>query len=145
MATGIRREGCDLTSTSFERARTDVESRSNFYSLRRCRRFPTPRRFLDTKPHLLDISCNPDYPLGVSTATVEFIPRQTSSSPSTSQETPVTNSEPRNLQYLYSKHTELTTSAGLKVAGTKQYIFSIRRIKQQASGIFCEERLWLVA
>jgi hypothetical protein len=61
-----------------------------------------------------------------STGTAEFIPRQTSSSssssPSTSQETPA-NGEPLNLEYLYSESTELTTSAGLKLAGTKQYIY----------------------
>ena len=71
------------------------------------------------------VSRHPDYPSGLSTGTAEFIPRQTSSSsspPSTSQETPA-NNEPRNLEYLYSERTELTTSAGLKLAGTKQYIY----------------------
>ena len=71
------------------------------------------------------VSRHPDYPSGVSTGTAEFIPRQTSSppEPSASQETPA-NGEPRNLvEYLYSESTELTTSAGLKLAGTKQYIY----------------------
>ncbi|KIM36301.1 hypothetical protein M413DRAFT_449186 [Hebeloma cylindrosporum] len=67
------------------------------------------------------ISRHPDYPSGVSTGTAEFIPRKaSSSSPSTSQEA---HGEPRNLEYLYSEQTELTTSAGLKLAGTKQYIY----------------------
>ena len=73
------------------------------------------------------VSRLPEYPSGVSTGTAEFAPRQTSSfsspKPSTSQETP-TNGEPHNLiEYLYSERTELTTSAGLKLAGTKQYIY----------------------
>ena len=71
-------------------------------------------------------SRHPQYPSGVSTGTAEFIPRQASSlssSPSTSQEPQGIHSDPNNLEYLYSEQTELTTSAELKLAGTKQYIY----------------------
>jgi hypothetical protein len=71
------------------------------------------------------VSRHPDYPSGVSTGKAEFIPRQTSSSsspPSTSQET-TADGEHLNLEYLYSESTELTTSAGLKLAGSNQYIY----------------------
>ena len=69
------------------------------------------------------VSRHPDYPSGVSTGIAEFVPRQSStSSPSTSQETPAIR-EPLILEYLYSESTELTTSTGLKIAGTKQYIY----------------------
>jgi hypothetical protein len=69
------------------------------------------------------ISRHPDYPSGISTGTAEFIPRQDSSSSSTSQESQGANSVPRNLEYLYSEQTELTTSSGSKLAGSKQYIY----------------------
>jgi cation diffusion facilitator CzcD-associated flavoprotein CzcO len=68
-------------------------------------------------------SRHPEYPSGASTGTAEFIPRQASSSSSTSQEPRGIHSGPKNLEYLYSEQTELTTSAGLKLAGTKQYIY----------------------
>ena len=72
------------------------------------------------------VSRHPDYPSGAGTGTAEFVARQTSISPksSTSQETSADDGEPRNLvEYLYSERTELTTSAGLKLTGTKQYIY----------------------
>jgi len=69
------------------------------------------------------ISRHPDYPSGVSTGTAEFIPRQHSSSSSTSQESQGANNVPCNVEYLYSEQTELTTSSGSKLAGTKQYIY----------------------
>ena len=71
------------------------------------------------------VSRHPDYPSGVSTGTAEFIPREASSSPnhSRSQET-LANGETNTLmEYLYSEQTELTTSAGLKLTGTRQYIY----------------------
>jgi len=69
------------------------------------------------------ISRHPHDPSGVGTGTAEFIPRQAELPPSTSQETRALNDEPRNMEYLYSEQIELTTAAGLKLAGTKQYIY----------------------
>ena len=84
------------------------------------------------------ISRHPDYPSGVSTGTAEFIARQAESSPSTSQEIQTLNGEPTNLEYLYSEQTELTTSAGLKLAGTKQYIYQYDEPKDKLEVYFAK-------
>ena len=52
----------------------------------------------------------PEYPSGPSTGTAEFIPRKASS-------------QSRRIEYLYSEKTLLTTSKGLQLQGTQQYIY----------------------
>jgi hypothetical protein len=68
------------------------------------------------------ISRRPEYPSGPSTGTADFIPRVASSTTSTqgTSDSKVQRSRP---EYLYSEKTDLTTSSGLKLAGTQQYIY----------------------
>lgn len=57
----------------------------------------------------------PEYPSGPSTGTAEFIPRK--SSPQSESNTI------HRIEYLYSEKTLLTTSKGLQLQGTQQYIY----------------------
>jgi len=61
------------------------------------------------------ISRLPEYPSGPSTGTAEFIPRKASSR---SEPNPI-----HGIEYLYSEKTVLTTSKGLQLQGTQQYIY----------------------
>ena len=78
-------------------------------------------------------SRRPEYPSGVSTGTAEFIPRQASSTSS-----PSINSDPHDLEYLYSEQTELTTSSGSKLAGTQQYIYQYDEPKDKLEVYFAK-------
>ena len=56
----------------------------------------------------------PEYPSGPSTGTAEFIPRKASRSD---------DSQNYKIEYLYSEKTLLTTSTGLQLQGSQQYIY----------------------
>ena len=55
----------------------------------------------------------PEYPSGPSSGTAEFIPRKSSAQ----------SSATHRIEYLYSEKTLLTTSRGLQLQGTQQYIY----------------------
>jgi cation diffusion facilitator CzcD-associated flavoprotein CzcO len=68
------------------------------------------------------ISRRPEYPSGPSTGTADFIPRKASSIPDAQHKTGSRSGTSRP-EYLYTEKTELTTSNGLKLSGTQQYIY----------------------
>jgi cation diffusion facilitator CzcD-associated flavoprotein CzcO len=65
------------------------------------------------------VSRRPEYPSGPSTGTAEFIPRKASAIPESST---ISIPEPK-IEYLYSEKTVLTSSSGLELQGSQQYIY----------------------
>lgn len=68
------------------------------------------------------VSRLPEYPSGPSTGTGDFIPRKASKIPGASG-TAISETEMPKIEYLYSEKTTLTTSSGLQLQGTQQYIY----------------------
>ena len=77
-------------------------------------------------------SRRPEYPSGPSVGTAEFSPRKASAKPSSA------TSLGAKIEYLYSETTTLTTSSGLQLQGTQQYIYTYDEGNDQLEVFFAK-------